>query len=132
MKSAGNYSSSVRETTDPNLVTPSGVRTFDLAIEAQRLALARDPTRTGKTIARLDGLRLTLMSLPSGTLVKRHKTDHEISIQTIFGRVVLHTELDRVELLAGRVAVLERDVVHDLEALDDSAILITVCASPVK
>ena len=131
MQSPGKYSSSVRPTTNPNLVTPSGVRTFDLALEAHDLALATNPERTGKTIARLDTLRLTLMSLKASSIVKQHKTDHEISIQTVSGHVAIHTELERVDLPTGRVAVLERDVVHDIEAHADSAILITVCVSPM-
>jgi quercetin dioxygenase-like cupin family protein len=70
------------------------------------------------------------MSLKAGTIVKEHKTDHEISIQTVSGHVVIHTQLERVDLPSGRVAVLQRDVVHDIEAHGDSAILITVCVSP--
>lgn len=127
MQSPGKYSSSVRPTTDPNLVTPSGVRTFDLAHEAHAVALARNPERTGRTIARLDTLRLTLMSLKAGSVVKQHKTDHELSIQTVSGHVAIHTELECLDVPSGHVAVLERDVVHDIEARGDSAILITVC-----
>ena len=130
MGSPGKYSASDRESSNPNLATLSGIRTFDLALEAQGIALAREPERTGKTIARLETLRLTLMSLKAGSTVKQHKTEHEISIQTVSGHVVIHTELDRIDLPAGRVAVLERDVVHDVEAHGDSAILITVCVSP--
>jgi quercetin dioxygenase-like cupin family protein len=129
MQSAGDYPASVGEGGDPNLATPSGVRTFDLALDAQTLAQASNPARTGKTIARLETLRLTLMSLKSGSIVKRHKTEHEISIQTLSGHVVLHTDVERVDLPTGRVAVLERDVVHDVEAASDSTILITVCVS---
>jgi len=131
MQSPGKYSSSVRQTTNPNLATPSGIRAFDLVLETHELALAKNPERTGRTIARLNTLRLTLMSLKAGTIVKEHKTDHEISIQTVSGHVAIHTQLERVDLPAGRVAVLERDVVHDIEAQGDSAILITVCVSPV-
>ena len=131
MQSPGKYSSSVRPTSNPNLATPSGIRTFDLALEARGLALATNPERTGRTIARLDTLRLTLMSLKTGSIVKEHKTDHEISIQTVSGHVAIHAGLERVDLPAGRVAVLERNVVHDIEAHGDSAILITVCVSPV-
>ena len=129
MESVGKHRSGIRETQNPNLTTASGVRVFDLAHEAQAVALATNPERTGRTIARLDTLRLTLMSLKAGAIVKQHKTDHEISIQTVSGHVVLRTELERIDVPAGRVAVLQRDVVHDVEAQADSAILITVCMS---
>lgn len=130
MPSRVKYSASVRPTIDANLTTMSGVRTFDLAHEAQGLAHAQNPERIGRTIARLGTLRLTVMNLKAGSIVQRHKTDHELSIQTVSGHVALRTELEQVDLPAGRVAILERDVVHDIEAHEDSAILITVCMTP--
>lgn len=114
---------------DPNLFVPAGIRVFDIGLEALDLALSTDPVRTGRTIARLDDLRLTLMSLKSGATIMPHKTDHEISIQTISGRVVIHTAQAQVDLPSGRIAVLNRDTVHDITALVDSAILITVSIS---
>jgi quercetin dioxygenase-like cupin family protein len=114
---------------DPNLVGPGGIRVFDIGLEALDLALSTDPVRSGRTIARLKDLRLTVMSLKRGSTVMSHKTDHEISIQTITGRVVIHTAQGEVDLPSGRVAVLDRDTVHDIEAVLASAILITVSVS---
>jgi quercetin dioxygenase-like cupin family protein len=118
---------------DPNVFAPGGIRVFDLNMEALDIALSarrEHPEHTGRTIARLDTLRLTLMSLKSGATIKQHKTEHEISIQTVSGHVVLHTTLGQIELPAGSVAVLERYAPHDIVAQGDSSILITVCMSP--
>jgi quercetin dioxygenase-like cupin family protein len=120
------HSPDVSSLSDPNRRSSSGIRVFDLEAEAQGLATSK-PVRRGRTMARLETLRLTLMSLKAGTIVARHKTDHEISIQTVSGRVVLHTARDQVDLPTGRVAVLQRDTPHDIEADGDSAVLITVC-----
>lgn len=117
-------------TRDPNLATPGGIRTFDLAAEGRALAQTGNPERAGRTIARLETLRLTLMSLKAGARVEQHKSEHEVSIHTVSGHVVLHTPNARIELPAGVVAVLERRASHDIVAHSDSAILITVCVSP--
>lgn len=117
---------------DPNVFAPGGIRVFALSSEALHVALSASgehPEYTGRTIARLETLRLTLMSLKSGASLKRHKTEHEVSIQTVSGHVVLHTSLGQIELPAGSVAVLERYAPHDVVARGDSAILITVCMS---
>lgn len=114
---------------DPNLGGPGGIRVFDLHLEAMDLALATAPERSARTIARLETLRLTLMKLKAGSLVRQHKSKHQASIQTVSGRVVLHTSEGQADLPAGRIAVLERSTLHDIEALADSAILITVCIS---
>lgn len=108
---------------------PNRVKVLDLAAEARSIAAANGPTRTARTLARLETLRLTLMTLSSGSKVKEHHTDHELSIQTVSGHVVLHTLSERVDLPAGQIAVLARGVVHDIEARTDSAILVTVCVS---
>lgn len=113
---------------DPNRPSASGIRLFDLIADARELA-GMQPERRGRTIARLESLRLTLMSIKAGETVREHKTEHEISIQTVFGRVTLHTANAQAALPTGRVAVLERDTVHDIEAHEDSAVLITVCVS---
>jgi quercetin dioxygenase-like cupin family protein len=113
---------------------PGGIRVFDLASESRDVALSgsrEHPEHTGRTIARLETLRLTLMSLKSGASIKRHQSEHEISIQTVSGHVVLHTTLGRIELPSGGVAVLQRSTPHEIVAQGDSAILITVSMSPV-
>lgn len=129
MDSPGTYRIGEGAPNDPNQPTPSGVRVFDLALEAQNLADTANPERIGRTIARLETLRLTLMSLKAGAIVREHQTDHEISIQTVSGRVVLHTAREAIDLPMGRLAVLERHTVHDIQAHGDSAILITVCVA---
>jgi quercetin dioxygenase-like cupin family protein len=126
MEFPGGHAADVGARRDPNLASPAGIRVFDIGLEALDLALSTDPVRSGRTIARLKDLRLTVMSLKQGSTVKSHKTDHEISIQTITGRIVIHTAQGQVDLPSGRVAVLDRDTVHDIEAVLASAILITV------
>jgi quercetin dioxygenase-like cupin family protein len=110
-------------------IVSHGIKVLDLAAETSSIASAQDPERTARTLARLDTLRLTLMRLKSGAKVKQHHTDHELSIHTVTGRLLIHTPLERFELSPGHVAVLERGLVHDIEALEESAILLTIALS---
>lgn len=120
---------SIGSSRNPNLSGPGGIRVFDLDLEASDLKLAAPPEPSARTIARLETLRLTLMRLEAGSLVMQHKSKHQVSIQTLSGHVVLHTSEGQADLPAWRIAVLERDTLHDIEALADSTILITVCIS---
>jgi quercetin dioxygenase-like cupin family protein len=129
METSGESAASVGSSRDPNSSGPGGVRIFDLGREALNLTLAVAPERNARTIARLETLRLTLMKLEAGSCVMQHKSQHQISIQTVSGHVVLHTPAALADLPAGRIAVLERSAMHDIEALADSTILITVCIS---
>ena len=129
MQLRGESAANVGSSRDPNLSSPGGIRVFNLDREATDLTLETLPERSARTIARLETLRLTLMKLEAGSLVMQHKSKHQVSIQTLSGRIVLHTSEGQADLPAGRIAVLERGTIHDIEALADSAILITVCIS---
>ena len=129
MTSPGTYrfNSPGRESASP--AVSHGIKVVDLAAETGSIESAHDPERTARTLARLDTLRLTLMRLKSGSIVKRHHTDHELSIHTIFGRIAIQTPEGRFELPQGHVAILDRGVIHDIQAKEESAILVTVGAS---
>jgi quercetin dioxygenase-like cupin family protein len=113
---------------DPNVPAPvsRGIEVLDLAAETRGIDSARDPERSARTLSRLETLRLTLISLQAGTKLNQHHTSHELSIQTISGHVSIQTPHERVNLPQGSVAVLERGLMHDVEANEASAILVTV------
>lgn len=106
--------------------TSSGVEVFDLDAEIGALGSSHEPERTARTLTRLDTLRLTLMKLKSGADVKQHHTDHELSIQTISGRITIDTAQQSLDLPRGHVAILRRGIVHRLHANEESAILVVV------
>jgi quercetin dioxygenase-like cupin family protein len=105
------------------------IMAFDLTAEPTAAVDDHEESQSGRTLARLDALRLTLMKLESGKTVTEHRSSHQISIQTVSGHVVLHIEGVPLDVPAGNVVVLERDVVHDIVAKEDSTVLVTVAAS---
>jgi quercetin dioxygenase-like cupin family protein len=105
------------------------IMAFDLTAELGDTAGESDPSQSGRTLAKLDTLRLTLMRLDAGKTVAQHQASHQISIQTVSGHVVLHIDGLPFDVPAGNVVVLERNVAHDIVAKEDSTVLVTVAAS---
>lgn len=101
---------------------------FDLAAEIE--GLRREPAyasgRNAKTVAKYDDFRIVLTAIKGGTRVQEHHSAGRISVQTIAGHIRMRA-LDReFDLPQGRLLVLDRGVPHDVEALQDSAFLLTV------
>ena len=101
---------------------------FDLAEESSKLPASRDAAQSGRTLAKLGTLRLTLMRIDAGRTIAEHRSVHQVSIQTVSGHVVLHIDGLPMDLPAGNVVVLEREVAHDIVAKEDSTLLVTVSA----
>lgn len=62
---------------------------------------------------------------PEGHLEK-HRTEGRISVQALMGHIRFRTAEQSVELSIGQMVTLERDIPHDVEALSDSAFLLTI------
>jgi quercetin dioxygenase-like cupin family protein len=110
------------------------VRQFDLAEEArhqrQEDAWLRGTGRSSKTLVKHRDLRIVLISMKADTRMHEHKASARISIQTIAGHVKVHLREQTVDLPAGHLLVLDQCLPHDVEALDDSAFLLTLSWPP--
>ena len=56
-----------------------------------------------------------------------HRADGRISIQTIVGHVRLKLPQQTVEVPAGHLLALDRCITHDVEAVEESVFLLTIC-----
>lgn len=105
------------------------VLTFDLAEEAARLRGEGPWLQHGRnavTLVKHPDLRVVFMIMKPGTRMQQHQTTGRISVQTLSGRVRLHLEGRIVDLPAGQLLALEHDIPHDVEAVDESAVLLTI------
>jgi len=60
--------------------------------------------------------------------MRQHRAEGRVSIQQLKGRTRIHLDTSRkVDLCAGHLLVLDCGVLHDVEALDESALLLTIC-----
>jgi quercetin dioxygenase-like cupin family protein len=105
---------------------------FDLNGEVRRLweEKASRGGRNAKTLVKHQDLRLVLTVLRAGGRIQEHKASGRISIQTLQGHLSLHILQalpgDMIDLPAGHLLVLDQAAPHDVEAVDDSAFLLTV------
>ena len=101
---------------------------FDLAAELEQLHSEPDWSsgQNAKTLVKFDDFRIVLTALRAGGRIPGHHTAGRISIQTVRGRIQVRAEGRTFDLPAGRLVTLDRDVPHELEALEDSAFLLTI------
>ena len=101
---------------------------FDLIAEVDRLH--RESTwNTGhnaRTLIKYDDLRVVLMALKAGSRIPEHKANGRMSVQVLSGHIRLNASGRAFDLLPGSLLALDERAPHDLEALDESAVLLTI------
>jgi quercetin dioxygenase-like cupin family protein len=82
--------------------------------------------RAAKTLAKEGRLRVLLIALNRGTVLKQHHADGPVSIQCLRGNVAITAGDASNELTSGGLLVLDANVQHEVKALRDSSILTTI------
>lgn len=112
-------------------MTEPGV--FDIAAvdaEMRRSDAYGREGHTARTLAREADLRIVLVVMKPGARIAEHRAKDTASVHTLRGHVRLRLP-DRVaDLPAGHLLVLERAVPHDVEAVAESAFLLTLGWEP--
>ena len=101
---------------------------FDLAREIEQLhhEPAWSTGQNAKTLLKYDDLRVVLMTLRAHARVPKHQTEGRISIQTIHGHIQVRATGRTFDLPLGGLLALDRGLPHDLEAIEESAVLLTI------
>jgi len=103
----------------------------ELDLSAEVAALRDEPAwqqgdRNARTFFKESDLRVLLTVLRQGAMLREHRVPGPATVQLLSGRIRLGLSGRAIELSAGRLAILERDVPHDVEALEESAFLISI------
>ena len=102
---------------------------FDLAAEIEQLHNERSWATAGhdaKTLVKEADLRLVLIALKAGGRLAQHETAGRAVIHLLQGQLRVRPSDLVKELMPGDLLAMERDVAHEVEAVDDSAFLLTV------
>lgn len=101
---------------------------FDLARELEQLHAEPEWSRgqNARTLVKHDDFRVVLLALTAGARIPEHRTEGRISIHTVHGQVQVRAQGRTFDLPTGGLLALDRDLPHDVEALEDSAILLTI------
>jgi len=100
---------------------------FTIANEAARLKAKPEwasATRLATSLVKDAALNILLMVLKKGARLPEHQTKGPIAVQVISGSVRFSTKNESAELCSGAIVALDRNVVHELEALEESIILL--------
>src|ERR1022692_4703173 len=112
----------------PGLAEP--LLQIDFEQELQQLrredSWQRETGRSSKTLAKYPDFRIVLILMKSGTRMRQHRAEGRISIQQLKGQVRIHLADRKVTLATGHLLVLDCGVLHDVEALEESALLLTI------
>src|SRR5512133_1242555 len=111
----------------PGLAQP--LLQIDLDHELQQLrredSWQRETGRSSKTLAKYPDFRIVLILMKGGTRMRQHKAEGRISIQQLKGQVCVHLAHSKLNVSAGHLLMLDCGVLHDIEALEESALLLT-------
>ncbi len=82
--------------------------------------------RNSKTLVKYPDLRIVLIAMKANTRMHEHAAAGRISVHTLNGHMRLHLPEGVVDLPAGHLLALDQCVPHDVEAIEDSAFLLTL------
>lgn len=105
------------------------VLAFDLAREIEQLQAEpawHTGDRNAKTLVKESDLRLVLTVLKAGASTAPHQVEAPVGLQVLRGRLRVHLPDGPREVAAGSLLALDRDMRHQVEALEDSAFLLTI------
>jgi quercetin dioxygenase-like cupin family protein len=101
---------------------------FDLVRELRQLH--DEPTWTNghnaKTLVKYDDFRLVLMTLRASAQVRGHKAPGRTCIHMTSGHLRVHALGRTFDLLPGGLLAFDKAVPHDLQALEDSVLLLMI------
>jgi quercetin dioxygenase-like cupin family protein len=104
---------------------------FDLSPQLRELRQDesyRRSGRLGRTLAKSGRLRLTLVALNAGVEVGTHHADSPMTIQLLEGVLSFRVNGTDHELRAGQVLFFGPGDAHDIRAVEESALLLTLSA----
>jgi quercetin dioxygenase-like cupin family protein len=114
---------------NPNFLVQGGLITAEIASVIARLKsepIWKTGDRHGASLVKGDGINVALMMLKKGAKLQEHHTRAPITVQVFEGRVNFIANGKAQLLTAGMLLALDRAIEHSVEALEESALILTV------
>jgi quercetin dioxygenase-like cupin family protein len=100
---------------------------FDLPAEVRRLQAETTSTgQSASTLIKYDDLRVVLIALTAGARLREHKAEGRVSIHLLSGHIQIRASERTFDLRPGGLLALDPSVLHDVEAVEQSAVLLTI------
>jgi quercetin dioxygenase-like cupin family protein len=107
---------------------------FAIAEEISKIKADQRSTNQAKrsaVLAKNEHVRIVLAVLARGEELHEHEAEGQITVTVVQGAIRFNALNERVSLTAGGLLTLQPRIRHSVEALEDSAFVITVCV-PTK
>jgi quercetin dioxygenase-like cupin family protein len=103
--------------------------TFSIAEETSQLR--QEPewisgTRNSVTVVKTDNLSIVLTAIKKDATLCGHEVEGPITLQVISGAVKFGVAGEPLTLKTGTVIALDKAIAHDLQAFEDSELLLTI------
>ena len=101
---------------------------FDLPAEVHRLhsEATWSTGQNARTLIKYDNFSVVLTALQANVRVPEHKTEGRVSVHVLSGHVQIKAAGRTFNLRPGGLLALDHGVPHDVEALEESAFLLTI------
>jgi len=86
--------------------------------------------QNARTLVKYDDFRVVVVALPAEARMPAHKTDGRISIHLLSGHIRLSASGRTFDLRPGSLLALDQGVPHGIDALEESAFLLTIARPP--
>jgi quercetin dioxygenase-like cupin family protein len=112
----------------PQLASP--LLQFNLREELQRLRTEapwqRGTGRSSKTLVKYPDFHVVLVLMKANTRMNKHHVDGRFSIHILQGKIRVRMPDELIEVSAGELIALDYGIPHSVEALEESAFLLTI------
>ena len=112
--------------TAANTDSPSSFSLPELVQQMKQEESWEKTGRGSKLLQKTKNIRLLLMLLKAGTEIKPHQAPGPITVHCIEGKIKFFAEENEVVLNKGEMLSLQEFVRHSVEAVEESAFLLTV------
>lgn len=109
--------------------TQDGLNHIDLNQEITRLeaeASSEESGRKSKMLIKHPEFRIVLITMRTGSRWEDHKTNARICLHVLRGDIRFHTANSTIDLRPGQLITLAPGVVHSVDAVEESAFLLTL------
>ena len=101
-----------------------------IVFDVRKLARFREEGPNVQVLSDIGTARLVLFAFKAGQQLREHRTSSQILVQALRGRVMFTAAGNSIRLQAGMVLQVEAQVPHQVVALTNAVLLVTMIPSP--